>query len=404
MDGRRRTVSDGLGPYGDLRRQVDDACGRIGPTREALEQARDGMTEARRALATVHRAVDSARQDADPTRIADAKVQAQATYRSMIAGSRDTMVERRATVEWMTTIDRINRDARRAGQQLARHEREVQRLTGDVARAERLADAARIALESAVAACAEARQALAAIDGSGDTLLGSSVERTERRSGTASFDGTFAAPPAPRLVPHRATTVGAGNDEQGIHRPVLVERMAEGNRAALETAASEVSHVTGQPASHYILLLHELMEALAKVAVERNCLAFDEHHPFWSQFDSSERLAIVASLADLGFRLDPGEGWDYGRMPTVNDLVMALAYAGRDPRMLRVMPTPDDMRGLPASVHVVTLDLLARHAADLTLAQVLEVLGPRAEGFGVLWDDWGRIRPVLLSEADALVA
>ena len=91
-------------------------------------------------------------------------------------------------------------------------------------------------------------------------------------------------------------------------------------------------------------------------------------------------------------------------MPTANDLVMALAYAGRDPRMLRGMPSPDDMRSLPESVRVVTLDLLAQHAADLTLAQMLEVLGPRAEGFGELWDDWGRIRPVLLSEAGALAA
>src|SRR3954451_9551440 len=32
MDGRRRTVSHGLGPYGDLRRQVDDAGGRVGPS------------------------------------------------------------------------------------------------------------------------------------------------------------------------------------------------------------------------------------------------------------------------------------------------------------------------------------------------------------------------------------
>src|SRR4051794_30636172 len=148
MDGRRRTVTDGLGPYGDLRREVDDACGRVGPSREALERARRSMTEARRALATVHRAVDGARRDADPIRITDAKVRAQQAYRGAIAVSDDTLVERRATVEWMSTIDRINRDSRRAGQQLARAEYEVQRLTAEVTRTERMADAARIALES----------------------------------------------------------------------------------------------------------------------------------------------------------------------------------------------------------------------------------------------------------------
>src|SRR3954468_16184325 len=152
MDGRRRTVSDGLGPYGDLRRQVDDACGRVGPSRAALDQARASMAEARRALATVHRAVENARRAADPIRITDAKVQAQQAYRSAIADSDDTLVKRRATVDWMATIDRINRDARRAGQQLARAEHDVQRLTADVTQTKRMADAARIALESALAA------------------------------------------------------------------------------------------------------------------------------------------------------------------------------------------------------------------------------------------------------------
>ena len=77
--------------------------------------------------------------------------------------------------------------------------------------------------------------------------------------------------------------------------------MVEGDREALETAAAEAAHVTGQPASHYILLLHELVEALTKVAVERHCLAFDEDHPLWSQFDprsgspSSRRWPISAS-------------------------------------------------------------------------------------------------------------
>src|SRR5689334_7255115 len=118
MDARRRTVTDGYGPYTDLRRQVDEACGRVGPSREAFEHARGTMAEARRALATIQRAVQDARHDADPERITDAKVAAQQTYRSAVSGTVDTLVEQQATAAWMTTIDRINRDARRAGQQL----------------------------------------------------------------------------------------------------------------------------------------------------------------------------------------------------------------------------------------------------------------------------------------------
>ena len=115
------------------------------------------MTEARRALATVHRAVEGARRDADPTRITDAKLQAQQTYRGAIAGSHDTLVERRATVEWMATIDRINRESQARRPAAGTCRVRLQRLTAEVTRTERMADAARIALESALAACAEAR-------------------------------------------------------------------------------------------------------------------------------------------------------------------------------------------------------------------------------------------------------
>jgi hypothetical protein len=156
--------------------------------------------------------------------------------------------------------------------------------------------------------------------------------------------------------------------------------------------------------SHYLLLLHALVESLSQIALERHFLAFDGDHPFWSQFDPSEQLAIVSSLADLGFHLDPMEGWLDGRRPTASELVMSLAYAGRDPRALRRMPAPEEIEDLPRSVHVVTLQLLARSAPDLTLDELLDLMGQRGESFGQLWDDWGRIRPVLLSEVGALAA
>src|SRR5262249_31929474 len=157
---------------------------------------------------------------------------------------------------------------------------DVLRLASDVTRTERAADAARIAHETVLAACADARESLAEVDVMAE-----------------------AAPAEP--APHRAGTV---------------ERTVEGQREACPAGAGEVSHLTGQPASHYILLLHELIEALTKVAVERHFLAFDELHPLWSQFDPAERHAIVTSLADLGFRFDPDEGWYGGRVPTPNDL------------------------------------------------------------------------------------
>ena len=38
-------------------------------------------------------------------------------------------------------------------------------------------------------------------------------------------------------------------------------------------------------------------------------------------------------------------------------------------------------------------------AGDLTLGELVAMLGRRAEGLAMLWNDWGRVRPLLLEDA-----
>ena len=38
-------------------------------------------------------------------------------------------------------------------------------------------------------------------------------------------------------------------------------------------------------------------------------------------------------------------------------------------------------------------------AGDLTLGEMVAMLGRRADGLAELWNDWGRVRPLLLEEA-----
>ena len=41
---------------------------------------------------------------------------------------------------------------------------------------------------------------------------------------------------------------------------------------------------------------------------------------------------------------------------------------------------------------------LASAAGDLTLGELVAMLGRRADGLADIWNEWGRIRPLLLDE------
>jgi hypothetical protein len=51
---------------------------------------------------------------------------------------------------------------------------------------------------------------------------------------------------------------------------------------------------------------------------------------------------------------------------------------------------------------VAPLELIRDFAPELTIRQLVEILGARADALDDLWDDWGRLRPMLLTEATAV--
>ena len=62
-------------------------------------------------------------------------------------------------------------------------------------------------------------------------------------------------------------------------------------------------------------------------------------------------------------------------------------------------PTRRPCRALFADVRVAADEYLASVAGDLTLAEMVAMLGRRADGLAEVWNHWGRIRPLLLDEA-----
>jgi len=66
---------------------------------------------------------------------------------------------------------------------------------------------------------------------------------------------------------------------------------------------------------------------------------------------------------------------------------------------IRQWPTEAEMRDLFADVTVAADEHLAGAAGDLTLGELVAMLGRRADGLATLWNDWGHVRPLLLEDA-----
>jgi hypothetical protein len=66
---------------------------------------------------------------------------------------------------------------------------------------------------------------------------------------------------------------------------------------------------------------------------------------------------------------------------------------------IRHWPTETEMTELFHDVQVAAAEHLARAAGDLTLGELVSMLGRRADGLAEVWNHWGRIRPPLLEES-----
>ena len=205
----------------------------------------------------------------------------------------------------------------------------------------------------------------------------------------------------PRVRADAASEAGSARATAG---PLAIEGLLAGDREALRGLAREMAEITGRMPSRYLLLLQELVDGLTTAAVEAGRLAFDHRHPLWSQFNEEQSRTIARALRDLGFRFDPREGWYGGRAPSSPDLALALAYAGFDVRRMRRLPAGAELRELPSSVAVATLEFVAAAAPDLAVGQVMRLLGHAAEPLGDLWDDWGQLRSLLLQELSVVNA
>jgi hypothetical protein len=150
--------------------------------------------------------------------------------------------------------------------------------------------------------------------------------------------------------------------------------------------------------SRWELAVAGLLEAILADAIAQGFVRFPHEHSFWSPQTQQENRDITQALASLGYRFDGSGSWVDDRRPSQRELSLALGYAGLDPMRVRHWPNEEQTAALFTEVEVAADEYLAGAAGDLTLAEMVEMLGRRADGLVDLWNHWGRVRPLLLEE------
>jgi hypothetical protein len=175
-------------------------------------------------------------------------------------------------------------------------------------------------------------------------------------------------------------------------------RLLRGDRQAMTSMVASLAADDRDARRNWQLLMTGLVEAIVADAIEAAALEFPADHPFWGPFTRTQARDVTRALSSLGYRFDGLGGWSDERYPSQRDLSLALGYAGLDPMRVRHWPSAEETVALFRDVSVAADEYLAGVAGDLTLAEMVAMLGRRADSLAEVWNQWGRIRPLLLED------
>ena len=365
------------------RRVAEERCELATRARTRADAAVDALRVAQRAYDEHEAAAVTASWRADPRAVHDAKEAAQGGFRAAVTAATTPDALEGAAREWLSEINRINTEAREATTTIAREHAAATVIGSTLEHLGLEADAARIGAANADAACLSARVAVAeCVELAGDR------------------PSTFLIPPPstgmdglPRL--DEDETLGLALEAGGTPR---IFRLLRGDRKAMTTLVASLAADDPDGRRRWQLLMTGLVEAIVTDAIEAGALEFPADHPFWGPSTRVQNRDIAHALSSLGYRFDGLGGWADDRHPSQRDLSLALGYAGIDPMRVRIWPTAEETAELFSKVTVAADEYLAETAGDLTLPEMVAMLGRRADGLAEVWNTWGRIRPLLLEE------
>lgn len=356
----------------DERRIADERCSIAQAARDHATEIAGAVRASRLEYDAHWSRIEQSEAIRDPRRVRDAKDAAQHAFRAAHAAARTPDEAESAARDWLHEINRINHATRDAIRELERSRTLVTELAARLDRLALEADAARIAAETAEVACREAREV---------------VVRCE------SGPEPVASVPVPPAAP-----APGGPGPGWSDRPPVIFRLLQGDRAALEQLATTLGGDDPSERRRWQLRIADLVDAIIARAVEAAYLDFPDDHRFWGPFTREQSRDIVGALASLGFRFDGLGGWVDERVPSQRDLSLAVGYAGLDPMRIRFWPTEPELQDLYRTAFVSADEWIAGAAGDLTLGEMIDALGRRADDLADLWNEWARVRPLLLGD------
>lgn len=329
-------------------------------------------------------AATAAAADADPRAVRQRKDEAQARFRAGRAAATTSEEVDAAARTWLLEINEINGRAAQAATTLARAHASAPDYAVRLERTAVAADAARISAEAAEATCLAARQAVAYCE-----------EQAAR--GTLGIVPQMPSPGGDDGEPVSESDTLAAAIRSGASPRIV--RLLRGDRSAMQELVAALGGDSTEDRRRWQLALSDLVDAILADSIEASALEFPLEHPFWGPFTRAQGRDIVGALSSLGYRFDGLGGWVDDRVPSQRDLSLALGYAGLDPMRMRHWPSEEEMQALFSEVQVAAAEHVAEAAGDLTLGELVSMLGRRADGLTEILNAWGRVRPLMLEEA-----
>jgi hypothetical protein len=384
----------GLDPCAEERRIADERCALADRLGEAAQAAADRTKEAQRVYDEHVGRSERAAAVADPRAVRTAKEAAWTDFRRGNTQALSREAVEAAARDWLQEIDRIGRTANEAEQEVAREHDAATTMVAELERLAHEADVARLNAESATTACAAAREALAACEvAERDRIAGKARAAAEEAESTAArprLYGGVDPEPAGRTLEEETPDRLIGD-----HEPAIL-KLLRGDREAMDRTVTAMAGAAPAERRHWQLMVSGLIDAILARAIEASALEFPTEQPFWALFSEDQARDIATALASFGYRFDGMGGFVDGRVPSQRDLSLAVGYAGFDPMRIRRWPTEAEAADLYRGVAVAAGDYLAGAAGGLTLGEMIDLLGGRAEALTDLWNDWSRIRTLLL--------
>ena len=381
------------GPCAEERRVAEERCAVATRARAGAGAAAEALRAAQRTHDEHVAAADAAAAAADPRAVRAAKESAQQRFRDARAAAANRDDVEGAARQWLAEINEINHATREAASRIERSRASANALALTLERLAVEADAARISAAHADEACIAARDAVAACD-----------EARALEAAAARASAPVAEPPRPAEAGRIAAATPIPEEEFGLAAPMgsragqdaLILRILRGDREAMQHAVAQLAGQESDGGRRWQARLSGLAEALIARSIEASAFEFPVDHFFWGPLSETQNRDIAAGLSSLGFRFDGFGGWVDDRVPSQRDLSLAVGYAGLDPMRVRHWPNEAEMRELLADVRVAADEYVAGAAGGMTLGELVTLLGRRADGLTDLWNDWGKVRPVLL--------